>query len=141
MARIDRKIEIPEDEIVLTFSRSSGPGGQNVNKLNTRVTLYFDPTGSKVLTDEEKQRIYKKFKSNLEKDGSLKIICQTHRTQAANRKAAIERLQELLSEALREPKIRHKTKVPWAAKLKRLEKKRRRSFLKKQRSNIPFEEQ
>jgi len=141
MIRIGRKIKIPDDELVFKFSRSSGPGGQNVNKLNTRVTLYFDIAGSRGLNDDEKQRVLNRLKSHIEKNGILKVICQSHRTQSANRKAAIERLEHLLSEALKETAIRHKTTIPFSAKIKRLKKKRHRSILKRQRSKISLEEQ
>ena len=141
MIRIGRKIRIPDNELVFKFSRSSGPGGQNVNKLNTRATLYFDLAGSRGLNDNEKQRALNRLKSHIEKNGILKVICQSHRTQTANRRCAIQRLQELLSEALKEPAVRHKTTVPFSAKIKRLEKKRRHSLLKKHRGKISFEEQ
>ena len=125
---------INEDELVFKVSRSGGPGGQNVNKLNTRVTLLFDVANCESLSDLQKQRILARLASRADKNGVLRVASQKFRTQRANRNAAVERLQDLLTGALKIRPFREKSKVPYAAKQRRLEEKRRRSLLKKQRS-------
>jgi ribosome-associated protein len=132
-------IFIPEDELVFKFSRGGGPGGQNVNKVNTRVTILFDASNSRGLSDEQKELILKGLASRADKDGVIRVVSQRYRTQKENRNAAVERLEELLQEALRKKKVRKKTRVPKAARRERLEKKRRRSLLKKQRAERDFE--
>jgi len=127
-------IFINEDELIFKVSRSSGPGGQNVNKVNTRVTLFFDVANCGNLSDWQKQRILTRLATRADKNGVLRVVSQKFRTQGANRKAAVERLQELLSDALKTRPIRKKSKVSYAAKQRRLEGKRRRSLLKRQRS-------
>ena len=134
MIEIPGDIFINEDELVFKVSRSSGPGGQNINKLNTRVTLFFDVANCRNLSDLQKQRILTSLANRADKNGVLRIVSQKFRTQGANRRAAIERLQQLLTDALKTRPIRKKSKVPLAAKQRRLEEKRRRSLLKQQRS-------
>ena len=125
---------INADEFVFKASRSSGPGGQNINKVNTRVTLFFDVANCGSLSDWQKQRILARLATRADKNGVLRVASQKFRTQRANRNAAVERLQELLAGALRTRPIRKKSKVSYAAKKRRLEEKKRRSMLKRQRS-------
>jgi ribosome-associated protein len=125
---------INEDELVFKVSRSGGPGGQNINKVNTRVTLLFDVADCRSLSDWQKQRILARLASRSDKNGVLRVASQKFRTQGANRRAAVERLQQLLADALKTRPIRKKSKVPYAAKKRRLEEKKRRSLLKRQRS-------
>ena len=139
MIEIRGNILISENELVFKFSRSSGPGGQNVNKVNTRVTLLFDLANSTNLTDIQKKRILKRLAGRTSKDGVIRVVSQRYRTQKANRKAVVERLQELLSSAMETKPIRRKTKVPWSAKRRRLEEKKQRSILKRQRTEPDFE--
>jgi len=139
MIEIGSGIFISEDELVFKFSRSGGPGGQNVNKVNTRVTVLFDAARTKSLSDVQKERILKRLATRADKNGVIRVVSQRYRTQKANRKAAVERLEELLREALKKRVVRKKTKVPEAAKRRRLERKRRRSLLKKQRTEKSFE--
>jgi ribosome-associated protein len=134
MIEISGDTFIKEDELVFKVSRSSGPGGQNVNKLNTRVTLLFDVANCGSLSDTQKQRILALLASRADKNGVLRIVSQKFRTQRANRRAAVERLQQLLIGALKTKPVRKKSKVPYAVKQRRLEEKRRRSMLKQQRS-------
>jgi ribosome-associated protein len=133
------RIFIPEDELVFKFSRGGGPGGQNVNKVNTRVTILFDASNSRSLSDEQKELILKGLANRVNKDGVIRIISQRYRTQKENRKAAIERLEELLRGALKKKKVRKQTRIPEKARRERLEKKKRRSLLKKQRAERNFE--
>ncbi|MHC4221862.1 MAG: alternative ribosome rescue aminoacyl-tRNA hydrolase ArfB [Planctomycetota bacterium] len=139
MIEIKNGITISEDELIFKFSRSSGPGGQNVNKVNTRVTLFFDLANSANLSAAQKKRIEKKLTSRISKAGVMRVISQRHRTQKANSRAAVERLRELLSGALETKPVRRKTKIPWAVKQRRLEEKKQRSKLKQQRSGRDFE--
>ena len=125
---------INEDELVFKVSRSSGPGGQNVNKVNSRVTLFFDVANCGNLSDWQKQRILARLATRSDKNGVLRVVSQKFRTQRANRNAAVERLQQLLTDALKTMPIRKKSKVSYAAKKRRLEEKKRRSLLKRERS-------
>lgn len=134
---------IPEDELTFTFTRSAGPGGQNVNKVSTRVTLLFDLNGSGDLNDEQKRRIRAKLRGRITKDGRLRVVSMRHRTQLGNRRAAIERFYELLAGALDRPKVRRPTRVPARARLQRLREKRMHGGLKKlrsARSTDPFDD-
>jgi ribosome-associated protein len=126
--------EIPEEKLVFKTSRSSGPGGQNVNKLNTKVTLCFDAANYEGFTETQRQRILKQLATRADKNGRIRVTCQRERTQRANRDAAVERLKELLTEALKRRPVRKKSKVPRWAMQKRLEDKRKRALLKKQRA-------
>jgi ribosome-associated protein len=134
MIEIQSGVVIREDELVWRVSRSGGPGGQNVNKVNTRVTLLFDVANCTNLSDVQKQQILTRLASRADKNGVIRVVSQKFRTQGANRDSALERLQELLKEALKEPPIRKKTRIPYAARQQRFEKKRKRSILKRQRA-------
>lgn len=134
---IDGEVAIPESELTFTTGPSSGPGGQNVNKRDTRVTLSFDVANSPTLTAEHRQRITDRLGSRITRAGVLRVTSQRHRTQAANRKAAVERFAELLADALSEDPERRPTKVPKAARRRRIEAKRRRSRVKRERRTPP----
>jgi ribosome-associated protein len=125
---------IPEDELQYAYSRSSGPGGQNVNRVETRVTLLFDVEASPSLSDYQKRRLRTRLATRVNRDGVLRVVSQRYRTREANRQAALQRFNELLEAALRQQKPRRKTKVSKAAKQRRVEAKRRRSEVKKGRS-------
>ena len=139
MIEITDDIAICADEFVFKASRSGGPGGQNVNKVNTRVTLFFDVAGCEVLSDIQKQRILRRLATRADKNGVVRVVSQKYRTQKANRRASVERLQELLREALKTKPVRKKTKVPERAHRRRLEEKKRRSMLKKLRAERDFD--
>ena len=132
--RLGNNILIPDDEIRFTASRSGGPGGQNVNKVNTRVTLYFDLINTRVFSEEQKQRIRQRLATRISKQGILRVVCQRYRSQSQNRRAAIDRLVDLLELALEEERVRRKTRMPKSAKRKRSEDKSKRSQIKKLRS-------
>jgi ribosome-associated protein len=134
MIHINDRIDIPEDELTFTATRSGGPGGQHVNKVSSRVTLRFDVDGSPSLAEREKRRVRHRLATRVSKDGVLRVVCRRHRSQLANRREAIERFAELLRGALQRPRRRRKTKIPAAAKRRRLEDKKRRGELKRQRS-------
>lgn len=128
-------VSIDPAELQFTFQRSSGPGGQNVNKVETRVTLHFDLAGSASLSDEQKQRVQRRLATRINRDGIMRVVASRHRTQSANRRAAMERFVELLADALKPVKVRRKSKISAAAKRKRLDEKRRRSQLKRLRGS------
>ena len=134
MIDITDDIFICEDELIFKASRSGGPGGQNVNKVNTRITLFFDVANCESFSDVQKRRILSRLATRADKNGLVRVASQRFRTQKANRRAAVERLQQLLAEALKTRPVRKKTRVPYAAKKRRLEEKRRRSLLKRQRA-------
>lgn len=130
-------LSIPEGEVWFTASRSGGPGGQNVNKVNSRVTLWFDVAASPSLSPEQKRRILTRLATRVSGEGVLRVVSQNHRSQAANREAAVDRLARLLREALEPVKFRRETRVPLAAKRLRLEEKKRRARIKRDRSSRP----
>lgn len=138
MNKTGKKAALPDtfqpEEIQFMFSRSSGPGGQNVNKVNTRVTLIFHLPDSAQFTDKEKSKIRRALRRYLDKNGRIQIHCQQYRSQLANRNAAMARLRNLLQKALEPKKVRKKTKIPRGAVEKRLEEKKRRSEIKRFRS-------
>jgi len=126
-------VRISEGELVFKASRSSGPGGQNVNKANTRVTVFFDVANAAGFSEAEKRRILKQLAARADKNGVIRVVSQRYRTQEANRKAALERLRALLTSALETRAVRKKTKAPAWAKERRLEEKKRRGALKRER--------
>ena len=134
MNKITDHIDIPDEELSFTASRSSGPGGQNVNKVNTRVTLWFDVANSPSLSAWEKKRIRARLSMRVNKKGVLRVVSQKHRTQAANRETAMERFVELLRDALKKDKTRRMMKVPKVVDVRRLKNKKRRGLIKRQRS-------
>jgi len=140
MIEIAKNTFVSEDELTLKTSRSGGPGGQNVNKLNTRVTVLFDVAGSPSLSDNQKKRILSKLPTRIDKHGVLHVVSQKHRSQEGNRQAATERLQQLLQEALKLAPIRRKTKTPAAARERRLQEKKQRGRLKQQRTGKAWKE-
>lgn len=130
------KIKIPLSEIRLTFSRSSGAGGQNVNKTSTKATARFAVGRSRALTDEEKARARSKLKSRINWSDEIVVVSEEERTQAQNKALAIARLRALLARALQVPKKRQATRPTLASKLRRQEAKIRRSRVKSGRRVI-----
>ncbi|HSS77419.1 MAG TPA: alternative ribosome rescue aminoacyl-tRNA hydrolase ArfB [Thermoanaerobaculia bacterium] len=140
MIPITPDLSIPDEEVSFTTSRSGGPGGQNVNKLETRVTLRFDVGASAVLSEEQRARLRERLATRITKDGVLQVTSQRHRSQVANKDASVERFAELVGEALREEVPRRKTRPSRAAKARRLDEKRRHSGRKRDRTApIPHE--
>ena len=134
MIEITPGLAIPDWEITYTASRSGGPGGQNVNKVNTRVALAFDVVGSPTLVPQQKARILERLATRISKDGVLQVVSQRHRTQAANRTAALERFVELLRMALARKAPRVPTRPNRVATERRVASKKLRGRLKQQRA-------
>ncbi|MHC4580836.1 MAG: alternative ribosome rescue aminoacyl-tRNA hydrolase ArfB, partial [Planctomycetota bacterium] len=114
MIEITAETCISENDLAFKASRSGGPGGQNVNKVNTRVTVFFDVINCQGLSDAQKRRILARLATRIDKNGLLRVISQKYRTQKANRRVAVERLGQLLADALKSRPARKKTKIPRA---------------------------
>lgn len=136
MIQVTPEIAINESEIGQDFVRSSGPGGQNVNKLSTAVELRFDVVNSPSLPEEVRRRLMALAKSRITENGILVIDAQRFRTQLANRQDARERLLELIRQAARKPKVRRPTRPTRASRERRLGVKHRRSSAKQLRGRV-----
>ncbi len=116
MPRITDELTIDDEELRFEFARSSGPGGQNVNKVETKVRLLFDLRSSRSLTPQQKELIEDRLKTRVTKHGIFFITSQRHRSREANRKATIERFADLIAEALRSDEPRVRTRTPKSQK-------------------------
>jgi len=134
--KITESLSIPDDEFSFTASRSSGPGGQNVNKVSTRITVRIDITNSPSLTADEKALVTERLRTRITAGGILSVSSQRYRTQGENRRAAADRLAELIGAALERKPVRHKTRTPRSAHRERLDEKKRRSAVKRSRAKV-----
>ena len=132
---ISRSLVIPAPELRFRFSRSSGAGGQNVNKRDTKVELLFDVAGSPSLGPRQRERIMRKLASRIDSDGVLHLVVSQERTQGRNREIATERFCRMLADALKpDPPKRRPTRPSKAAVERRITEKRRRGATKRQRT-------
>jgi ribosome-associated protein len=140
MIEVTDTLAIDETELTLEFIRSSGPGGQNVNKVATAVQLRFDVARSPSLPDDVRRRLVRVAGKKMTDDGVLVITARRHRTQAANREDAIERLVALIKKAAAKPKPRKKTKPTKASRERRLQDKRHRGKIKRLRKDASHDD-
>ncbi len=132
MPQINPELYVSDQELSYTFSRSSGPGGQHVNKVNSRVTLWFDLDASPSLSDGQKARLRQRLATRINKEGRMWLVAFASRSQHANREAALIRFCNLLREALLEDRPRMGTKIPKASRQNRLDAKKHRATIKGQ---------
>lgn len=132
------KIEELLKEAEFRFSRSGGKGGQNVNKVETKAELIFNVRESSMLDDVQKEKIIKRLANRIDKEGNLRIVSQTGRTQLSNRKDTVEKFVKLIFSALRKEKKRIKTQRTLSSKIQILDKKKKHSEKKRGRSFRDF---
>jgi ribosome-associated protein len=132
---ISEHLEIPDEDLEWKFIRASGPGGQNVNKVSSAVQLRFFLTSNTSLSRAVQERLRRLAGQRLSEDGSVLIAARSERSQEQNRRAALERLAELIRNALIEPKVRKKTRPTRASKERRIESKKRRAGTKRLRNH------
>lgn len=136
MIAITPYISIAEEELQESFLRAGGPGGQNVNKVETAVQLRFDVANSPSLPDWLKQRVRGVAGRKLTADGVLVLVAQAHRSQERNREEAKERLVEILAKAAERQAPRRATRPTKASKVRRLDEKGNRAGIKKMRGKV-----
>lgn len=124
-----------ESEFIFASSRSGGPGGQNVNKVNTKVELRFSLNLTSLISESEKELVFNKLKNKINSENELILVSQSERTQLKNKKVVTERFYELVSKALTIQKKRRPSKPTFTSKIKRLEGKRNRGVVKQHRKD------
>ncbi len=132
-------LAIPRDELQYRASRSGGPGGQHVNTSSTRIELLWDLTGSRVVTEEQRDRLRTKLAARLDADGMVRVVASDRRSQQQNKQAADERLASLIDRALHVPKARRATKPTRASKERRLTDKKRHAERKRNRGRLDLD--
>jgi ribosome-associated protein len=136
---VNEWLSIPRNELDVRVSRSSGAGGQHVNKTSSRVEIFWNVLASRALTDEQRARLREKLASRLTTEGSIRVVASDMRSQSRNRDLAEERLADLVRRALIVPRKRRATKPTRAAKEARLESKKRHSTKKRDRRDAPLD--
>lgn len=134
------KFDIPDSELKFTFSRSGGPGGQNVNKVNSRAQLHWNVAATRSLPDEVKARLSTQFKSRINDAGELLIDCDETRSQHENREICLRRLADMILAASKPPKKRIATKPSKASKKRRQQARKHRSAVKQMRRRVDWDE-
>lgn len=132
---ITSHLRIPDSDVRFSAARSAGPGGQHVNKVNSRVILAFDVRHSSVLSPYQKRKLAEKVGQRMNREGILRLQAQRHRTQSANRADLLEKFVKILQETLRPETSRIPTRVPHRVREKRLEEKKLRTRVKRVRQN------
>ncbi|HCE44756.1 MAG TPA: aminoacyl-tRNA hydrolase [Lentisphaeria bacterium] len=133
MIYVNDMIRIPDGEVEEKFVRSSGPGGQNVNKVSTAVQIRFNVRTSPSIPGDVKHRIFKLFGNRMSNEGFLSVTSDVHRTQLQNRDEVVRKFVEMIRAATVVPKFRRKTRVTLGAKKRRMESKSRKSEIKRNR--------
>lgn len=133
---ITAALSIPLDELSFRFSRAGGPGGQSVNRSESRVELTFDVAGSPSLSDWQRERIVERLAGQIDSNGILHLFSSSERSQLRNRQDVVERFQALLKDALRPRRRRRPTRPTAASRERRLQQKRRRADAKKGRGSV-----
>ena len=136
---VNESLSIPRSELDVRVSRSSGAGGQHVNKTSSRVEIFWNVPGSRALTEEQRARLREKLASRLTTEGSIRVVASDMRSQSRNRELAEDRLADLIRRALIVPKKRRATKPTRAAKEARLDSKKRHSTKKRDRRDTPVD--
>ena len=136
MIEIDKRIWIPKRELEFKFGTSSGPGGQHVNKVETKVTLLFHVQSSSVFSPQEKELLHERLSTRISKNGYLRVSSSKFRSQQGNREAVIERFCSLLRDAIKPVKQRKKSRVSKNQKLQRLNEKKKRAEQKRLRAKV-----
>jgi len=136
---VNESLSIPRNELDVRVSRSSGAGGQHVNKTSSRVEIFWNVLASRALSEEQRARLQEKLGPRLTTEGSVRVVASDMRSQSRNRDLAEERLAELVRRALVIPRKRKATKPTRAAKEARLEAKKRHSHKKRERRDASFD--
>jgi len=132
---VNESVSIPRTELDVRVSRSSGAGGQHVNKTSSRVEIFWNIVGSRAVSEEQRARLMERLASRLTTEGSIRVVASDMRSQSRNRELAEERLAEMVRRALIVPRKRKATKPTRAAKEARLDSKKRHSTKKRDRRN------
>jgi ribosome-associated protein len=136
---INQNLSIAAEEIRFRFSRSSGPGGQNVNRIESKVELLFDVSNSDSLKESQRRILLERLGSKLDSDGVLHIVDQSHRSQSRNREEAVSKFQSILEDALKPRKKRRPTRPSRASKERRLQDKKKQGQKKQTRRKVDLD--
>ena len=133
---VNDALAIPRAELAYQASRAGGPGGQHVNTSSTRIEVRWDVAGSPALSDAQRAQLLTRLAARLDTAGQLRLVAAGSRSQLRNREEVTERLRAVIADALKVRKSRRRTKVPRAAKERRLEMKKKRGDVKRMRGRV-----